>query len=49
MTTEPRIYSWYNEERTVSSVNAGGITGQPHAHAKINSTWVNDLHEDTKP
>ena len=35
MTTEPRIYSWYNEERRVSSVNAGGITGQPHAHAKI--------------
>ena len=48
MTTEPRIYSWYNEERRVSSVNAGGITGQPHAHAKINSKWVNDLHEDTK-
>ena len=46
MTTEPRIY---NEERTVSSVNAGGKTGQPHVCTKMNSKWANDLYEDRKP
>lgn len=35
-------------KRTVSSVNAGGETGQPHAHEKETQNG-HDSHEGTKP